>query len=54
VLRLLTTDLTTAEIADQLFLSTNTVKTHLSSIYRKLGARNRVDAVARARTLEVL
>jgi LuxR family maltose regulon positive regulatory protein len=54
VLRLLTTDLTTAEIADQLFLSTNTVKTHLSSIYRKLGARNRGDAVARARTLEVL
>jgi LuxR family maltose regulon positive regulatory protein len=54
VLRLLTTDLTTAEIAEQLFLSTNTVKTHLSSIYRKLGARNRVDAVARARTLEVL
>lgn len=54
VLRLLTTDLATSEIADELFVSPNTVKTHLSSLYRKLGARGRVDAVARARALELL
>jgi DNA-binding CsgD family transcriptional regulator len=34
------------EIADSLFLGVNTVKTHLKSLYRKLGARNRADAVA--------
>jgi DNA-binding NarL/FixJ family response regulator len=34
------------EIADALFLGVNTVKTHLKSLYRKLGARNRAEAVA--------
>ncbi len=36
------------EIADALFLGVNTVKTHLKSLYRKLGARNRAEAVALA------
>lgn len=41
-------------IADELFLSVNTVKTHMRSIYRKLGVGNRDDAVARARLAGLL
>ncbi len=33
----------TFEVADQLFISLATVKTHLSSVQNKLGARNRVE-----------
>lgn len=40
--------LTTDEIAGQLLLSTSTVKTHLSSVFRKLNVRNRVEAVREA------
>lgn len=40
---------TTEEIADSLFVSVNTVKTHLRGIYRKLGVSHRRDAVAVAR-----
>jgi DNA-binding NarL/FixJ family response regulator len=39
--------LTNREIATRLFLSESTVKTHLSSAFRKLDARSRADAVAR-------
>ncbi len=46
--------MSTDEIAEALFLSPNTVKTHLKSIYRKLGASRRSEAVRRARTLELL
>jgi LuxR family maltose regulon positive regulatory protein len=48
VLRLLATDLSQREIAQQLFLSFNTVKTHSRNLYRKLGANSRDDAVRRA------
>jgi LuxR family transcriptional regulator, maltose regulon positive regulatory protein len=54
VLRFLSTTMSTAEIADELFLSVNTIKTHLGSIYRKLAAGKRRDAVVRARELELL
>ncbi len=54
VLRLLPTDLSTREIAGQLFLSPNTVRSHTRSIYRKLGVNARVDAVARATSLGLL
>ena len=54
VLAYLPTRLTTAEIAAELFVSTNTVKTHLRGIYRKVDARSRAEAVARARTLGLL
>jgi LuxR family maltose regulon positive regulatory protein len=37
------------EMAGRLFLSVNTVKTHLRGIYRKLGVSSREDAVAVAR-----
>jgi LuxR family maltose regulon positive regulatory protein len=42
------------EIASELFVSVNTVKTHLRSIYRKLGAADRREAVLRARELQLL
>lgn len=37
------------EIADQHFISLNTVKTHAKSIYAKLGLRNRIELLAQAR-----
>ena len=49
VARFLPTNLKYAEIAAELFVSTNTVRTHMTHIYRKLGAHSRSEAVARAR-----
>jgi LuxR family maltose regulon positive regulatory protein len=49
LLPLLTTHLTFPEIGEELFLSLPTIKTQASSIYRKLGASTRSQAVARAR-----
>ncbi len=54
VLRLLGGALSQREIGDALFISFNTVKTHSKSIYRKLGVGQRVDAVARARELDLI
>ena len=54
ILRFLTTSMSTSEIADELCLSVNTVKTHLAAIYRKLPASRRREAVARARELELI
>jgi len=54
VLRYLPSTLPTAAIADDLYVSVNTVKTHCKSIYRKLGANGRRDAVDRARQLGLL
>jgi LuxR family maltose regulon positive regulatory protein len=54
VLRLLPTELSQREIGGELFVSLNTVKTHLRNIYRKLGVDGREDAVERARELQLL
>jgi LuxR family transcriptional regulator, maltose regulon positive regulatory protein len=54
VLRFLPSHMTNQEIAESLFLSINTIKTHLSSVYRKLGVINRRQAIAQGRRLELL
>ena len=51
VLRYMSRMLTTAEIASELYISINTVKSHLKNIYRKLEATHRREAVRRARQL---
>jgi len=54
VLRYLPTKLSAPEIADQLYLSVNTVKTHMRHVYDKLGAHRRHEAVEQARALGLL
>jgi DNA-binding CsgD family transcriptional regulator len=54
MLRYLPTHLGVPEIAAELYLSANTVKTHLRHLYRKLGAHSRQEAVQRARALGLL
>lgn len=54
VLRLLAAGLSNADIARELVVSTNTVKTHVKSIYRKLDVRSRGEAREAARELRLL
>ncbi|MGR8009310.1 response regulator transcription factor [Streptomyces hypolithicus] len=54
VLRLLGRGMTNRGIASQMMLSPHTVKEHVSVIYSKLGASNRVDAAVRASRAGVL
>jgi ATP/maltotriose-dependent transcriptional regulator MalT len=54
VLSLLASGRTNSEVARDLFVSVGTVKSHTNNIYRKLGARNRAGALARARGLDLL
>jgi LuxR family maltose regulon positive regulatory protein len=54
VLRLLPTDLSIMEIADELVVSVHTVRSHVKSIYAKLDVHSRYAAVARARELGLL
>jgi len=54
VLQLLPTSLTQRQIGEELFLSINTVKTHVKSIFGKLEVESRQEAVARARGLGLL
>ena len=49
VLRLLATKLSQPEIAQELYVSVNTVRTHTQGIYRKLGVASRQEAIAAAR-----
>jgi LuxR family maltose regulon positive regulatory protein len=46
--------LSNQEIAAELYVSVNTLKTHLKSLYRKLDATSRHDAVMRSKTLGLL
>lgn len=52
VLRLLASDLSLREIGRALYLSSNTTKSHVHSIYRNLGVSSRTDAISAARTQE--
>jgi len=54
VLRYLPTNLSAPEIARELSVSTNTVKTHIRHLYAKFGTHRRADTVARARALGLL
>jgi LuxR family maltose regulon positive regulatory protein len=54
VLRLLGTDLDGPDIARQLVVSLNTVRTHTKNIYAKLGVNNRRAAVRRAKELDLM
>jgi LuxR family maltose regulon positive regulatory protein len=53
ILRYLASTLSNADIAAELYVSVNTVKTHQRSLYRKLGVANRREAVGRARALNL-
>jgi LuxR family maltose regulon positive regulatory protein len=53
VLKLLRTELSGPEIAKQLIVSLNTVRTHTKSIFTKLGVNNRRAAVRRAEELDL-
>jgi LuxR family maltose regulon positive regulatory protein len=54
VLQRLSGMLTTAEIATELYISTNTVKSHVKNVCRKLSATHRGEAVRRARHLQLI
>jgi LuxR family maltose regulon positive regulatory protein len=54
VLRLLATRMSRREIAERLYVSLNTVKTHQRGLYRKLGVADRIAAVKRGRELGIL
>ena len=54
VLTLIAAGETNGEIANRHFVSTSTVKTHINNLYRKRGARGRLQAVSRARELGLI
>jgi LuxR family maltose regulon positive regulatory protein len=54
VLRYLPTNLSGPEIASELYVSSNTVKTHIHHLYAKLGTHRRAEAVEHARALGLL
>lgn len=54
VLRLVAEGLSNQEVAERLFVSLNTIKTHSSRIFEKLEVRNRTQAVERARRLRLI
>jgi DNA-binding NarL/FixJ family response regulator len=54
VLDMIAAGATNREIADRLFLSPHTIKDHTSALYKKIGARNRAQAILRAQRLGIL
>lgn len=54
VLELIAQDLSNQEIAEKLFVSRNTIKTHSSNLFMKLEARRRTEAIRRAKELRLL
>ena len=53
-LKLIAEDLTNQEIADKLFISLNTVKSHLKNVFLKLDVDNRKQAVDKAKVLGII
>jgi LuxR family maltose regulon positive regulatory protein len=54
VLRLLTTPMTSTEIAEELFIAPSTVRSHIKNIYSKLDVHRRAESVQRAQELGLL
>lgn len=54
VLLNITHGLTNQQIADKLFVSLNTVKTHTANIYSKLGVKSRTQAISKAKSLNLI
>ncbi len=54
ILKLLSQGLSNQEIADQLFISLSTVKTHVSNLYSKLDVKRRTQAIQQAKELSLL
>jgi LuxR family transcriptional regulator, maltose regulon positive regulatory protein len=54
ILGLLSMGYSNQKIADKLYVSVNTIKTHMSNLFDKLGARSRVEALAKAREAALL
>jgi LuxR family transcriptional regulator, maltose regulon positive regulatory protein len=54
VLRYLPTNLSTPEIANELYVTANTVRTHVRHLYAKLGTHHRAEAAEHARALGLL
>lgn len=54
ILRFLNSHMPTPEIAEALAVSVNTVRTHIKSIYSKLGAHSRSEAIGLAKRLKIL
>jgi LuxR family maltose regulon positive regulatory protein len=54
ILKLITGDLSNQEVAEKLFVSVNTVKTHVKSIFLKLGVDSRIQAVDKAKELGII
>lgn len=54
ILALIAAGLSNREIAERIFVSENTVKTHSSRVFEKLGARRRTQAVQRGKALRII
>ena len=54
ILKLLVQGDSNAEIADQLFLSLSTIKTHVSNLYAKINVKNRFQAITKAKRMEIV
>lgn len=54
VLELIAAGLSNQEIADRLFVSTSTIKTHVSNVLGKLDASRRTEAIARAKEMRII
>ena len=54
ILKLIVLGYSNADIANQLFLSLSTIKTHVSNLYVKMNVKNRFQAIAKAKRMEIV